>query len=329
MPNFSVEDVQRIMANPMAIRNMSVVAHVDHGKCVAVGTQIMMSDLSRKPVERIKVNDSLLGLDGLPKKVIEVHNGVGQLYKISQANGNSYVTNGEHILVLKFADTDSISLNPSKGCYTVRYIYNLMYMKKDFSTSIEADTFLMNMKESNDGHYMQKGDIIEISVNNYLNLQSNVKEVLYGFKQGVDLPYNNVSLDPYMLGLWLADGWHSRPSINNISKESIRYMKEYCKISKQVVDTEVKGNITTYHMCAKNAKNGHVFLYGLHDYGLVRDKRIPMEYLNNSREVRLALLAGLTDTSGCLCDNVCEINQMILPRVLFFYAVHWDSLHNQ
>lgn len=32
MPNFTVEQIREIMYNPLSIRNMSVIAHVDHGK---------------------------------------------------------------------------------------------------------------------------------------------------------------------------------------------------------------------------------------------------------------------------------------------------------
>jgi elongation factor 2 len=32
MPNFTVDQIREIMYNPNSIRNMSVIAHVDHGK---------------------------------------------------------------------------------------------------------------------------------------------------------------------------------------------------------------------------------------------------------------------------------------------------------
>ena len=32
MPNFTIDQIREIMFNPHSIRNMSVIAHVDHGK---------------------------------------------------------------------------------------------------------------------------------------------------------------------------------------------------------------------------------------------------------------------------------------------------------
>eukprot|EP00451_Oxyrrhis_marina_P039989 CAMPEP_0204392640 /NCGR_PEP_ID=MMETSP0469-20131031/61865_1 /ASSEMBLY_ACC=CAM_ASM_000384 /TAXON_ID=2969 /ORGANISM="Oxyrrhis marina" /LENGTH=46 /DNA_ID= /DNA_START= /DNA_END= /DNA_ORIENTATION= len=32
MPNFTVDEMRKVMGVPINIRNMSVIAHVDHGK---------------------------------------------------------------------------------------------------------------------------------------------------------------------------------------------------------------------------------------------------------------------------------------------------------
>ncbi len=39
-----VEEVQRLMSNIEQIRNVAIVAHVDHGKCVSGGARLSLSD---------------------------------------------------------------------------------------------------------------------------------------------------------------------------------------------------------------------------------------------------------------------------------------------
>jgi len=78
----------------------TVIGAVDVGKCWEVGTPIRMYDGSIKPVEEICVGDSVMGVDGRPKGIIETHVGEGKLYEVSQHTGDSYVVSEHHVLVL-------------------------------------------------------------------------------------------------------------------------------------------------------------------------------------------------------------------------------------
>jgi superfamily II DNA or RNA helicase len=56
---------------------------------------------------------------------------------------------------------------------------------------------------------MKKGDIVDISVNEVLNLQKSFHgkgDPLLGYKVGIDFPEASIPLDPYILGLCLGDG---------------------------------------------------------------------------------------------------------------------------
>jgi hypothetical protein len=57
-----------------------------------------------KYAQDIKIGDLVVGKDGLPKKVGEIHNGNDEMYEIS-VNGENYVVNGGHILALIDRDT--------------------------------------------------------------------------------------------------------------------------------------------------------------------------------------------------------------------------------
>jgi DNA-directed RNA polymerase beta subunit len=45
----------------------------------------------------------------------------------------------------------------------------------------------------------------------------------------------------------------------------------------------------------------------LNEYNLIKNKHIPLEYLVNDRKTRLAILAGIIDTNGNVCENGHEI----------------------
>jgi len=118
------------------VKSLSIIAHVDHGKCFKRGTMVLLSSGQMTSVDSLVINDCVLGIDNLPKKILEIHTGRGPLYKVVQDKAVDYVVNTNHILVL-----------------------------------IDIDN-----------------NITEISVNDYLNLSSQEKSGLYGFRQN---PLNN------------------------------------------------------------------------------------------------------------------------------------------
>ena len=76
----------------------------DEAGCHAAGTEIIMYDGSLKKVEDIKVGDILMGDDGTPRNVLELHSGVDQMYRIIPKVGEPQVVNSNHILYGIFKD---------------------------------------------------------------------------------------------------------------------------------------------------------------------------------------------------------------------------------
>eukprot|EP00761_Pharyngomonas_kirbyi_P012057 gb/GECH01012084.1/.p1 GENE.gb/GECH01012084.1/~~gb/GECH01012084.1/.p1 ORF type:complete len:927 (+),score=156.59 gb/GECH01012084.1/:1-2781(+) len=65
---------------------MELQRHVSFVDCFAPGTQIMLSDGSSKAVERIAKDDKVMGDDGTPRKVLNLHSGSKALYTVTPVN---------------------------------------------------------------------------------------------------------------------------------------------------------------------------------------------------------------------------------------------------
>lgn len=71
------------------------------GKCLAKGTMVLMYDGTTVAVENVREGDVLMGPDSKPRRVRELHNSTGPLYRVNQSDGTSYVVNERHILSLR------------------------------------------------------------------------------------------------------------------------------------------------------------------------------------------------------------------------------------
>jgi hypothetical protein len=119
-----------------------------------------------------------------------------------------------------------------------------------------------------------KNKIIDVKVKDILNGHDKIKLNNLGrydkqwklFRVPIEFEYKTPKFDPYLIGLWLGDGTTKAPTIHNPDKEIIKYIEKFC------ID-----------------ENG--------------DKKIPKEFIYNSKEVRLQLLAGLMDTYGTYCKR--------------------------
>lgn len=102
--------------------------------------------------------------------------------------------------------------------------------------------------------------IVDIDLPTLLsNTPNRVKECYRGFKVAVQYPARSVELEPYFLGYWLGDSKSNNQKIATVAPEVVKY---------------------------------------LHGYDVFYNKHIPNQYLVNSEEVRLQVLAGLIDSNG-------------------------------
>lgn len=75
-------------------------ADTGFGKCLGIGTPVLMHNGEIRPVEEIKDGDLVMGQNGEPRIVIGTTRGRGRLYKIVPVKGDSWICNDVHVLTL-------------------------------------------------------------------------------------------------------------------------------------------------------------------------------------------------------------------------------------
>lgn len=235
------------------------------GKCLKKGTLVLMYNGEKKKVEKIKAGELLMGDDSTPRKVLSLANGKEKMYDIISNDNKEWGCNESHILSL---------------------IYN------DSSRSI-----IIN------GIKLTKGNIIDISVKDYLKLSIRKKHNLKQYSACIEFNEKKTLIPPYLLGLWLGDGSAKENKIFNTDKEVFEYGE---KISNEIC---LKYKKTTpkkrCEFMSFIGTKGKSFTTLLRKYNLFGNKHIPEDFKINSKKNRLDLIAGLIDSDGYLTPSGC------------------------
>ena len=327
--------------------------------CFAKDTPILLWDGTTKMSQDIIIGDQLIGDDGNKRSVLKICDGIDELYRVDQNNGMSYTVNSKHTLLLKPGDNNSI-FNHS-NYYKVKWFNHseMVYHTKNFNFVEDnkeevynhAVLFSKNLKIP---------ETFEIKVDDYIKLPDTIKSKLYGFKgTGINWEHRDVKIDPYLLGLWLGDGNSNGTGFASNDDEITKYFMDYAKKNKLFIVHQDKyffkinsfltnrkpiGYEENCKACIKkecglcsiinenplinnsrtSVKKGEYtnsFRNLLNDYNLINNKHIPEDYLNNSRENRLKLLAGIIDTDGSVCNNgkrivISQVNPVFSEQII-------------
>jgi hypothetical protein len=291
--------------------------------CFAKDTPIRMWDGSIKMSQDIVVGDILVGDDGNQRIVEDLVSGEDDLYEVSQNNGMSYTVNSKHTLVLKFTGNTNLLWHESLNTWKVTWFdaTDKKMKTKNFKVTSECDKNLAKLNALSYIKSLNLKDVIEISVEDYLTLDKWSKKNMFGFKSnnGIEYSGNSVMLDPYLLGLWLGDGTHTRPEIASNDPEIVNYINIWCEQNNAelVKDTKYKYRIRRkgqshgretvdgiiYKDKSKNDDKTNPFTQLLKSYNLLGNKHIPSCFMINSRMNRLKLLAGIIDSDGHVPKN--------------------------
>lgn len=158
------------------------------GKCFAKNTPIMLFNGDVKMVQDISEFDLLMGDDSTPRNVLALGRGREKMYKIVQYNADIYTVNESHILSLMVVNQSSHHI-------------------------------IIHGKE------VINGDIIDISISNYLGLPTMIRKCLHGYKVGVEFASKSVDFDAYLLGYWLGLSKKQRAYYHN--EVMFEYIKKF------------------------------------------------------------------------------------------------------
>ena len=175
------------------------------------------------------------------------------------------------------------------------------------------ESHILSLKRSrNEGNH-KNGDVLNITVKDYLTKSDKFKTNYKGYKVAVEFDEKPVSIEPYFLGLWLGDGHSYSSRITNIDSEVIEYMNEYANSLNQIVSVYQQVGKTANYSITKGYKSKAGFSISgeLRKHNLLKNKHIPNNFLINSTENRLQLLAGLLDSDGhyLVDSNGYEVTQ--------------------
>lgn len=142
-------------------------------------------------------------------------------------------------------------------------------------------------------------EIVEISVDDYQKRHRKFRQDHKLYRVKVDFPEQETPIDPYFLGLWLADGTHINSQITTPDQEIVGYLHELAaKLEMQVTVTKPQESKARGYSLVDRHNPSNGILSFLRQYNLLGNKHIPHTYKVNSRENRLRLLAGLVDGDG-------------------------------
>ena len=137
------------------------------GKCLTPNTFLPTFIGEIKQAKDITLDDQLIGDDGKSRKIKKIIKGTGQLYKITQSDGESYTVNDQHILTLHMPDHKVVFWNTSEQGWSVLWWNNDEYKinKKTFKTiksKIKCEECDSELSSNLARHYSRKHKDIEV-----------------------------------------------------------------------------------------------------------------------------------------------------------------------
>lgn len=216
-----------------------------------------------------------------------------------------------------------------------------VHQKRGISYSVN-ESHILSLKRSRNEWNKKHGEVVNISVRDWLKKSDKFKNNFKGYKTAVEFKDQPILIDPYFLGLWLGDGTSSKLEITNPDKEIINFIYDFAKNNGldirrggEISDGTYKyfignckhsfktnPNNTVVNNGLKKRKKSSELLRNFRHYDLINNKHIPHCYIANTRKKRLELLAGLLDTDGHYqskfqCFEITQTDKKLAEQIKF------------
>lgn len=177
-------------------------------------------------------------------------------------------------------------------------------------TPIHGDSFVCNSNHILSLQISGTTTTINMPLYEYFKQTAKFKHHAKLWRTGIDFDEQPLKLPAYVAGLWIGDGAIEQPKISHTIDD--------CEIVPDLIEAATKLNLHLKYSPRKNGNTGdwyftngrtggkpNDFMTIVRKFVVNDEKRIPSEYLINSRVNRLELLAGLIDTDGYMHNNSC------------------------
>lgn len=253
-------------------------------ECLKFGTEVIMADGSIRKIEDIKLGEYVMGPDGTPRRVLERHTGVDNMYRIKAGSGcNDQIVNSKHSIY-----------------YKQKYHFKNSLLSK-LQTPVDI------IKEDSEKSYCKRLRYLERA--DEINLDRHKQLLIDPYFLGLwlgDGTKNKAVItneDPEVIK-YVCDFANDNGMTCTL-----------CNTHSNALSLTLKN---------KSYNHKNYVLDALTYYGIRNNKDIPDDFIYTSVENRLKLLAGLIDTDGNFNkrDRVytfsqCESRRHIVEKFVF------------
>lgn len=240
-------------------------------------TQILLANGRFEYVKHIKIGDMLLSPNEEPVAVVDKTLASRLLYDIKPKRGLPLIVGEDQKIMMKVISLPKHEYDVPFKEIRIKWLSRepVQVNQKQFNqTQGQQFKTLKTLAEAEyqnilvGSNVLQVGDVVELELHHYLSLEETTQQLFQLHRPGIEFPDKKCPIDPYILGRCL------------LECVTQKYVKRYLRSLDMFPD------------------EADTILNYLESEDLFKNKRVPLEYLTNSRNVRRLVLAGILEVGG-------------------------------